>query len=410
MLGCVPQRLPKGEIMSSLNPISAYNTRNHAMNAAASTPSNKSRVNVNEVIAPTMAQGTKRPCVTENVDSCKAARVSDAARRVGIEQLCVNDSLKWVPNVPTMDGVSRMWYVDTALQHVKDNKLTVLSLEGFTMVDASILEKVAKFDWLETLILSTANITDADLMILAPLKKLTRLELNFCWKLTGSTLDVVKNFPKLKVFSVQGCGMMSGEGLKNLSDHKHLAYVNLYGCKSMMDEPAMYLKNKSLTHLSVANTSMTNVGFAELSKHPSLVYLDMEGCIQIPESYYADMPVFPKLCYLDISWTFLNDEGIKRFKDFGELRLLRISNNGRVSYGAGVDWAKKHLTQVEKLYADPGCQLIWNYGDLLTILTWPMRQDVRNEWGNVNTSLQESIKNEMFRDREKLKENGLIKK
>ena len=191
----------------------------------------------------------------------------------------------------------------------KLNYLTALNLSG-RKLDCQALSVIGGLARVRQLYISDLNVDDAA----------------FACFVAAS-----KEHQRLQLLDIARCDKLGSLSFAAVGQLNYLAKLRLIGTK-ISDADLKYLSNlKYLTDLNLAGTSISDAGVAYLPQ--SLVWLDLHRA-QIGNQGIATLAHFEKLRFLDLSYNFINDEGIAcalcaadPFHSMNELYLNGNSNS-----------------------------------------------------------------------------------
>jgi len=188
-------------------------------------------------------------------------------------------------NLATVLGTDDLDYVsDRRLATVRSRAVTAMA-QSTSGIQAGQLELILGNGTLENLDLSYTNVVDADLLNIADLSKLRRLNLTGCTEITDNAIAY-------------------------LSDAVNLEQLRLARTSISKAALASMWNLKSLRHLDLAYTPISDDALANLAFLPALETLDLEGT-QVRGTGLTYIRKLPELSTLNISRTFVDDIGFE---------------------------------------------------------------------------------------------------
>jgi len=183
------------------------------------------------------------------------------------------------------------------------------------------LALLAKFEWLETLDLSDTPITDAGLVHLQDLKKLTKLDLTHT-NTFGGLADLKKQLPNLAITHPLATLAASAKERPE-AERKSLALLSRYGAAFKIEEKA---ESGPVVRVVFNDTVVYDTAIAALSDLPGLRALDLALC-PLTEVDLTPLQKLEKLQELNLYNCKVRDEALEPIKDLKQLRTLNLAYN-----------------------------------------------------------------------------------
>ena len=204
----------------------------------------------------------------------------DVARRLGLSKdkttakrsygLTKGD-LTFFAKLPQLHTLDLSCY-DELSDELTDSEM--VHLAGLTQ-----LQKLDLFDCLQ--------FTDAGLVYIAGLFQLKELSLSGCRQLTDAGLVHLAGLTQLKTLNLRGCRQLTDAGLVHLAGLTQLEELSLRGCRQLTDAGLAYIAS-GLTQLRILNLrgykQLTDAGLIHLEGLTQLKTLDISGCKQITDA------------------------------------------------------------------------------------------------------------------------------
>lgn len=208
--------------------------------------------------------------------------------------------------------------------------------------------------------LRSSFITDSDMLRLAELRDLRRLDISLT-RISDLGLRSLKAAAAIEDLNLYFAEQISDEGTAILRSWKHLKRLNLHGTK-ITDSTLEILEGvTSLEWLDIGWAQITDTGLDHLSSLNNLRALAMGGN-KLTSASLQVLRQLPQLEYLDIGGTqrtdsglwsmLLTDDGIQSIASVTELRELRMA--GTSVTGRGITMLKS-LSKLERLNLQ-GCK------------------------------------------------------
>jgi len=208
--------------------------------------------------------------------------------------------------------------------------------------------------------LRSSFITDSDMLRLAELRDLRRLDISLT-RISDLGLRTLKSSTGIEDLNLYFAEQVSDEGTAIFRNWKHLKRLNLRGTK-ITDSTLEILEGvPSLEWLDIGWAQITDTGLDHLSSLNNLRALTMGGN-KLTSAALQVLRQLPQLEYLDISGTqrtdsglwsmLLTDDGVQAIASVTELRELRLG--GTSITGRGIAMLKA-LSKLERLNLQ-GCK------------------------------------------------------
>ena len=244
---------------------------------------------------------------------------------------------------------------------VKLHRLQTLFITGCPQLTNQALVHVNQLADLETLILESSRITDADLPLLQGLHRLKYLSLRAA-EITDGGLECLIGMPALEALLLADTRHISDAGLIHVGRMVKLTRLDL-GDESrtraapITDEGLRRLDGlKNLTMLALDNSSITEASLQQIQAYENLVGLDLGGCA-ITDEGLSQLTGLSKLRFIALSDTQVSDEGLVHLQKFPKLGFLVLGGD-KVS-----DAGLKHVTSLKAVEcADLGAHAHYGCG------------------------------------------------
>ena len=208
--------------------------------------------------------------------------------------------------------------------------------------------------------LRSSFITDSDMLRLAELRDLRRLDISLT-RVSDQGLRALKTASAIEDLNLYFTEQIGDEGTAIFRSWKHLKRLNLRGTK-ITDSTLEVLEGVlSLEWLDIGWAQVTDTGLDHLSSLTNLRALTMGGN-KLTGAALQVLRQLPQLEYLDIGGTqrtdsglwsmLLTDEGVQAIASVAELRELRMAGTGIT--GRGITTLKT-LSNLERLNLQ-GCK------------------------------------------------------
>jgi penicillin V acylase-like amidase (Ntn superfamily) len=216
-------------------------------------------------------------------------------------------------------------------------RITGVGLDKATNM-AAVIPLLPKLQDMETLNMSNAAVTDADVHALAGLPKLKSLGLMNA-QIGDDALAVVGTLTALTQLNIIGT-RVTDAGLAQISGLKNLEYLGLKGT-AIGDAGLANIKGlTNLTTLNVADTKVTDAGLANLAGMTRLEGLNLSNC-NISDAGLAQLSGLTTLAGLNLTGTKVTDAGLIHLKTMP--RMTKLNVTGTAITDQGVADAKKFL-------------------------------------------------------------------
>ncbi|RNF25357.1 uncharacterized protein Tco025E_02261 [Trypanosoma conorhini] len=217
----------------------------------------------------------------------------------------------------TEDGVSRD--VSTL------KKLSRLSLEGCRKIEG--LQWVQTLTRLRELDLAYSGVTDSSLTALCCCAELTKLDLQWCGRLTNLHCVVGALCESLRELNLTETSV-TNEGLAPLRDFVALEWISLEGCSALSD--VNVLGNlKALREVDVGRTRVTNEGVVSLAQCQALRVVRLRQCYRLTDVNF--LGALQLLEEVDVSDCPVTNAGIAALHGARAMRRLRLQSCRAVS-------------------------------------------------------------------------------
>lgn len=243
--------------------------------------------------------------------------------RVSLTDLHLTDEdlacLKGLTSIEAL-GLAGNKITDTGLSHLQGLlKIRILYLSATQITDAG-LDQLKGFAELEDLNLRRTNITGKGLVALHSLKNLKSIDLSEC----PVSDDIIKNLAKLKGLEtvaiahfglpVEGYNSLTGKQLSDLSKLPSLRYLDLSRNRGIRNEGLKHLKDlTALKGLSLAWVGIGDEGIQRLRGLTNLEKLDLQGNA-LSDAGLECLAEMTQLEALDVSNTKVTDVGVEHLK------------------------------------------------------------------------------------------------
>ncbi len=208
--------------------------------------------------------------------------------------------------------------------------------------------------------LRSSFITDSDMLRLAELRDLRRLDVSLT-RISDQGLRTLKTSTGIEDLNLYFAELVGDEGTAIFRNWKHLKRLNLRGTK-ITDSTLEILEGvPSLEWLDIGWSQITDTGLDHLSSLSNLRALTMGGN-KLTGASLQVLRQLPQLEYLDIGGTqrtdsglwsmLLTDDGVQSIATVTELRELRLA--GTSITGRGISMLKS-LSKLERLNLQ-GCK------------------------------------------------------
>lgn len=197
----------------------------------------------------------------------------------------VDSELKYLVGLPNLSSfcIESNSLGDDALKEVaKCSSIRFVLLQDKKITNKGI-GYLEPLKFLKTLKIQTAQIDDNVAHELAKLKRLDRLDVGACPRISknfGAGLDKVRSLRELNID--HGCSADSIRALKTLS----LIQLGLHGCKLDRDGLEALVGMRHLEALTLSSLKCKESDYAILAKLPKLVLLDFSDSTAFPDSLY----------------------------------------------------------------------------------------------------------------------------
>jgi hypothetical protein len=173
-------------------------------------------------------------------------------------------------------------------------------------------------------------------------------------KVTDQTLaQIVEIFPNMRNLNLRGCYKITDAGLVHLKDLTKLTYLNLVNCWHITDAGLEYLKD--LTHLTklnlvncwhITDCNITDAGLVHLSRLTHLTELNLWGCRKITDAGLVHLSRLTHLTKLNLGWCSITNAGLVHLKDLTNLTFLGLAVSENIT-DAAIDELRNALPNLE---------------------------------------------------------------
>jgi hypothetical protein len=155
-------------------------------------------------------------------------------------------------------------------------------------------------------------------------------------------------------------------GLKELAPLAKLTHLNLWTTKVTDAGLAELAPLKNLTHLNLMKTEVTDAGLAELAPLTELTNLTL-GDTKVTDAGLKQLTAFKKLAYLYLNRTGVTDAGLKELslhKNLGAARHVLVVREFLARCGALIAGLGAHLANSGRISTAPSAQRRRNFADV----------------------------------------------
>jgi len=171
------------------------------------------------------------------------------------------------------------------------------------------------------------HLTDAGMANFEDLSGLETLSLRYRAPLTDAGIAHLSKLTSLRALDLQGTSVTSA-GLANLKALNHLEELDLFGCEAVDDAGVRSVRRlRSLKVLRLGLTKITDAGLAGLAGLDALRELDLQYC-NVTDAGMASIATHRKLRVLGLSPTKVTDAGLRQLVPMGELDKINLCDTG----------------------------------------------------------------------------------
>ena len=236
------------------------------------------------------------------------------------------------------------------LEHNAAGEVVAVHLRGTWVTDAELLDLAALLK-LERLDLSHTRITDEGLLYLKPLKQIQDLNLFYAEQITDQGMAAIKEWKQLKRLNLRGTRIFDGTlailgGLTQL-ESLDIAYTQF--TDNGLDALVTLTR---LKELSIGRSKLGKNALQVLRLLPTLEYLDLGGPHPGPGGYRTtagapmdeDLPgaisELRQLRLLNLSYSQIRADGLRALASLDQVSKLTLTGCPRVDDSALVELAK----------------------------------------------------------------------
>lgn len=220
---------------------------------------------------------------------------------------------------------------------VAGSRITEVGLAKATDLQ-SVVAILPQLQDLESLSMSNAAVTDADVNALKGLPKLKSLGLMGS-AITDDALQVMKTLPALRELNIIGT-KVTDAGLAHLRGLDKLEYLGLKG-DAITDAGLEHVGTLTgLTNLNLADTKVSDAGLVHLTRLTHLEAVNLSNT-NVTDAGLEQLGRIPGLAGLNLSGTKVTDAGLIHLKPLSRMTKLNVS--GTAVTDGGVKDAKKFL-------------------------------------------------------------------
>jgi len=178
----------------------------------------------------------------------------------------------------------------------------------------------------EVLSIAESNISDAGLSALAGLRRLTRLDMSRCTRVTDAGVKFLAHLP-LRSLSLFCCYRITDCAIASLSSCP-LEELSLVSCKRVTDASIIHLRESPIRSLLLTGCAITDSGVAELQHLKNLSSLSLSRC-PISNSALGHLSGLP-LVALELVSVSISSSGLLQLRSL-PLRKLFLKDCAKLS-------------------------------------------------------------------------------
>lgn len=229
---------------------------------------------------------------------------------------------------------------------------------------------LAKLTHIKSLDLVAPLITDASVMSLHPLTRLTSLALTHCTGVSTHGISKLSKLTNLTRLDLQSSTSGSAEGVHTLKHLTKLTSLDL-GALRMSDKALAQLY--PLTNLEYLGLGLcgaiTDAGIGYISGFTGLTSLDLSASDQITESAASYLVPLTNLTQLNLSWSDITDDYVAYLRCLTALRHLDIhmgqtTDEALRNIGGLTNLTKLDITSLSGPYTGEGLIFLSNFTKL----------------------------------------------
>ena len=180
------------------------------------------------------------------------------------------------------------------------------------------------------------GISDRGVKAVGQLRRLTSLDLSFCWTVTDSGVAALSSLSSLSHLNLGGCSSLTDAGLEALKPLSRMTSLSLWGCGRISDAGIQNLADLVLlSSLNLGFVTATKAGLQTLSQLTNLSSLDLTHCPKIHDDDVTALGPFCNLTELNVGHCHdLSDRGVQSLKHLASMRSIWMNNCRNITNSA----------------------------------------------------------------------------
>ncbi len=208
---------------------------------------------------------------------------------------------------------------------------------GDAITDDLVVKLIERLPHIHSLLIKSSTISNVSLSHIAKLTQLTKLNLEWCKKITNKGLEHLTKLTQLTKLNLKGCNKIRDNGFKHLTKLTQLTNLNLSCCFDITDNGLEYIaKLTQLKELNLCNChKITDNGLEHLTKLKQLTNLNLSWCDKITDNGLEYIAKLTQLKELNLSYCYkITDNGLEYIAKLTQLKELnlyeccKITDNG----------------------------------------------------------------------------------
>ena len=253
--------------------------------------------------------------------------------------------------------------------------VTSVDASGVGSFGDTDIDPLTKLKGLRDVNLSGTQVSNDGLVKLQGVKQLRKLELQTCANISDDGMQHLAALPKLEqVLLLYNSGSITNGALQQLAKIKSLRLLDVRGCVQISDEGVAHLATlPNLVALKLKTSGVTDKGVAHLARLSKLRSLHLESC-RVSGDALQHLSGMKELEELNLYGTLVDDEGLAHLKGLSKLKILRFRDTAIAGTGlrhlAASQHSLRRLDLSESFIGDEGLGFVAQFANLETLNLW----------------------------------------
>jgi Leucine-rich repeat (LRR) protein len=252
--------------------------------------------------------------------------------------LLIAQSIYSLTNLNTLD-ISGIRDCDEEEEYDPHNKVLIgisqlqglneLYLSNQNMVTVEVMAEIAKLSQLKVLDISSCGIAISNTVVrkyISQMFSLTNLNLNWCSDIDILGIKYLSQLHQLKRLSVNGIYIFGNKCLEEISNMKELTSLSLSRSKIMDSGTKCLTRLVNLIYLDISYTFIESDTLRRISKLPKLQSLNISGCFNIKSGNLSYLGKCKSLSSLYLNECKVEDSDIEDISQIANLSILTIKS------------------------------------------------------------------------------------